>query len=99
MAIERDLVLHGAGPNSTTIVGQLSISGATSDVTLTGLRLDSTGLTAGGCTEPALTTSGGARVTSGAGLVVVDQVPAGSCRLFFEGFEGGSRCAWTFSTP
>jgi hypothetical protein len=99
MPIDRDLVLHGAGPGATIVVGQLAIAGATSDVTLANFRLDATGVSVGGCAEPALTASGGARVTSGAGLEVIDQLPTGVCRLFAEGFEGGSRCAWSFSTP
>lgn len=99
LALERDLALHGAGPESTTVVGQFSIGGATSDVAISALRLDASGATAGGCAEPALTVSGGAQVTSGLGFEVIDQVPAGTCRLFSDGFEGGSRCAWSFSTP
>lgn len=99
VTIERDVVLHGAGPGATTVVGQMAIAGATSDVALSDFRLDASGATVGGCAEPALATSGGAQVTSGAGLEVIDAIPAGACRLFFDGFEGGSRCAWSFSTP
>lgn len=99
LPIERDLDLHGAGPGQTTIGGQLSISGATSDVSLANVRLDATGASVAGCAEAALASSGGARVTSGAGLEVLDPIPTGVCRLFAEGFEGGSRCAWSFSTP
>lgn len=99
LTIERDLVLHGAGPGATTVVGQMTIAGATSDVALADFRLDATGATAGGCADVALTTAGGAQVTSGGGLEVIDRMPSGICRLFFDGFEGGTSCAWSFSAP
>lgn len=99
LPIARDLSVHGLGPGSTTLNGQIQVSGATSDLTLESFRLDATGAGVSGCVDPALSSSGGASVTSGVGLEVVDIVPTGICAIFIEGFEGGSLCPWSSVSP
>lgn len=99
LPIARDLVLHGAGPGSTTISGLFIVTGATTDVSLVNLRIDATNATSGGCAEAALSVSGGAHVASGGGLEALDRPPTGACRLFADGFETASICAWSLAAP
>ena len=64
--VARDLVIAGTGSAASVIGGRLLVSGATSDVTLAGLRVDTTGADVAGCWPRALAALGGAEVAPGA---------------------------------
>jgi hypothetical protein len=96
VALVRDLVIQGAGSAATTVQGQVFVSGAGNDVTLSGLLLDGTAAGVAGCWPEILKASGGATVTSGADLRVLNTVAGGTaCRLFADGFESGGTLAWS----
>ena len=65
--VARDLVIAGAGSAASVVAGRLLVSGATSDVTLAGLRVDTTGTGVAGCWPRALEAAGGAEVAAGPG--------------------------------
>ena len=100
VALARDLVVQGAGSAATTVQGYLFASGAGNDVTLSGLLLDGAAAGVAGCWPEILKASGGATITSGADLRVVNTaVLSSGCRLFADGFESGGTLAWSVRMP
>ena len=101
VAITRDVTLQGAGSAATTLQGYLFASGAGNDVTLSGLLLDGTAAGVAGCWGEILKASGGATITSGADLRVLNTAAGGGlgCRLFADAFESGGTLAWSLRVP
>ena len=101
VAITRDVTIQGAGSAATTLQGYLFVSGAGNDVTLSGLLLDGTAAGVAGCWGEILKASGGATITSGADLRVLNTAAGGglACRLFADGFESGGTLAWSLRVP
>ena len=93
VAVSRSLVLGGASSATTTIVGQVTVTGATAEVTLQDLKVDG-----GGCFSVGLDVTGGAQVTSGQDVVVVNAA-GGECPIFTDGFELGAAVAWSTTVP
>ena len=100
VAIDRDLIVQGAGSAATSVQGNFSVSGAGTGVTLAALRIDGSAVGVAGCWSEVLRASGGAVVTSGSDLRVVQSTTGGSaCRLFIDGFESGNALAWSAQVP
>jgi hypothetical protein len=98
--ITRDVTLQGAGSAATTLQGYLSVTGAGNDVALSGLLLDGTAGGVAGCWSELLKASGGATITSGVDLRVLNTATGGeACRLFADGFESGGTLAWSVRVP
>ena len=90
--VSRGLTLRGDSSSTTTIVGQVTVSGASVEVTLQDLRVDG-----GGCFTVALDVGDGAEVPSGQGVVVVN-ADGGECPIFADGFELGATAKWSSTT-
>ena len=100
VTIARDLAVAGAGSAASFLQGQLAVSGAGNDVTLSGLLLDGTAAGVAGCWSEVLSSTGGATITSGADLRVLNTAAGGTaCRLFADGFESGGTLAWSLRAP
>lgn len=100
VAIARDLAIQGAGSAATLLQGHFFVSGAGSDVTLNGLLVDGTAAGVAGCWPEILKASGGATLTSGADVKVLQTAVGGTaCRLFADGFESGGTLAWSLRVP
>jgi hypothetical protein len=93
VAVSRSVELGGASSATTTIVGQVTITGASTEVTLQDLKVDG-----GGCFSVGLDVTGGAQVTSGQDVVVVNAA-GGECPIFTDGFELGAAVAWSTTVP
>ena len=93
VAVSRSLVLGGDSSASTTIVGQVTVTGATTEVTLQDLKVDG-----GGCFLVGLDVGGGAQVASQQDVVVVNAA-GGQCPIFTDGFELGATVAWSTTIP
>ena len=93
VAVSRSLVLGGDSSTTTTIVGQVTVTGATTEVTLQDLKVDG-----GGCFTAGLDVGGGAQVTSQQDVVVVNAA-GGQCPIFTDGFELGASVAWSMTVP
>ena len=89
----RSLVLGGDSSATTTIMGQVTIIGASAEVTLQDLKVDG-----GGCFSVGLDVTGGAQITSGQDVVVVNAA-GGECPIFTDGFELGAAVAWSTTVP
>ena len=92
VAVSRSLELDGVSSATTTIEGQVTVSGASAEVTLNDLKVDG-----GGCHAVALNVGDGAQVTSGPDVVVANAA-GGECPIFIDGFELGAAAAWSSTT-
>ena len=100
VALTRDLAVAGAGSAATFVQGSLVVSGAGNDVTLDALLVDGTAAGVAGCWSEVLTAIGGATISSGADLRVLNTATGGTaCRLFADGFESGGTLAWSLRLP
>ena len=98
--IGRDLELAGAGSAATVVAGRLLVTGATSDVTISGLSVDTTGAGVAGCWPRALEALAGAEIAAGPDVEVLHTATGGlSCRLFADGFESAGTLAWSATVP
>lgn len=98
--VARDLAIAGVGSAASLVAGHLLVSGATSDVTLSGLRVDATGTGVAGCWPRALEAVGGAEVAAGPDVDVRNTAVGGAdCRLFADGFESAGTLAWSATVP
>jgi hypothetical protein len=88
VGVSRSLLLRGASSATTTILGQVTVTGASTEITLQDLKVDG-----GGCFTLSLDVSGGAQVTSGPDVVVAN-AEGGACPIFTDGFELGATVAW-----
>jgi hypothetical protein len=96
--IGRDLMIEGAGSSASTIHGGFSVSGA--DVRLAALAVDGTGPDVAGCFAVLLDARDGAQVSASVDVAVFATAVSGPrCRIFSDGFEGGSTLAWSVSVP
>jgi hypothetical protein len=93
VAASRSLALRGDSSATTKIVGQVTVTGAATEVTLQDLQVD-----AGGCFSVALDVGGGAQVTSQQDVVIVNAA-GGECPIFTDGFEVGTTAAWSSIVP
>lgn len=93
VAVVRGLELRGDSSATTIIEGKVTVTGAATEVTLQDLRVEG-----GGCFPVALDVSGGAQVTRGQDIVVVNAA-GGDCPIFTDGFELGATVAWSNSVP
>ena len=93
VAVSRNLSLDGDSSTTTIIEGKVTVTGATTEVTMQDLRVEG-----GGCFPVALDVSGGAQVTRGPDIVVVN-APGGGCPIFTDGFELGAAVAWSKTVP
>ncbi len=91
--VARGLELRGDSSATTTIEGKVTVTGASTEVTMQDLRVEG-----GGCFPVALDVSGGAQVTRGQDIVVVN-APGGGCPIFTDGFELGATVAWSNTVP
>ena len=100
VALARDLAVQGAGSAATFVQGSFVVTGAGNDVTLDALLLDGTAAGVAGCWSELLTATGGATISSGADLRVLNTATGGTaCRLFADGFESGGTLAWSLRLP
>ena len=96
VVLTRDLAVAGAGSAATIVQGSFVVSGAGNDVTLDALLLDGTAAGVAGCWSELLTATGGATISSGADLRVLNTATGGTAsRLFADGFESGGTLAWS----
>ena len=96
VVIARDLAVAGAGSAASSLHGNLTVTGAGNDVTLDALRVDGTAAGVAGCWPEILKASGGATITAGTELRVLNTATGGTaCRLFADGFESGGTLAWS----
>ncbi len=93
VAVSRSLLLRGGSSATTTILGQVAVSGVTTEVTLQDLKVD-----ASGCSSVALDVTGGAQVTTQQDVVVVNTTE-GPCLIFANGFESGDSHGWSETVP
>jgi len=93
VAVSRNLEIGGDSSATTTIEGKVAVTGASTEVTLEGLRIEG-----GGCFPVALDVSGGAQVTRGLDIVVINAA-GGECPIFIDGFELGAAAAWSKTIP
>jgi hypothetical protein len=93
VAVTRSLLLRGGSSSTTAIVGQVTVTGASTEVTLHDLRVDG-----GGCFAVALDVTDGAQVTSEQDIVIVNATE-GPCPIFVNGFESGNAFGWSTSGP
>jgi hypothetical protein len=89
VTVSRSLTLRGDSSTTTTIEGQVTVSGASVEVTLQDLELEG-----GGCFTVALDVGDGAQITSGQDVVVVN-ADGGECPVFTDGFELGATAKWS----
>jgi hypothetical protein len=87
--VNRSLVLDGDSSAATTIAGQLTVTGAGTEVTLQDLTVNG-----GGCLPVALDVGDGAQITGTEDVVVVN-ADGGECPIFKDGFELGATVAWS----
>jgi len=100
VALARDLALQGAGSTATILQGSFVVAGAGNDVTLDALLVDGTAAGVAGCWTEILSATGGATLTSGADVKVLNTaVLSSGCRLFADGFESGGTRAWSVHSP
>lgn len=97
VAIERSLVVLGNSSTTTTIEGRFLVTGSTTEVAISDLRIDTAAPSAAGCFSLALDVSDGAEVT-GNNIVVVN-ADGDACPLFSDGFESGDTSAWSSTAP
>ncbi len=93
VAVARGLELRGNSSATTTIEGEVTVTGASTEVTMQDLRVEG-----GGCFPVALDVSGGAQVTRGQDIVVINAA-GGECPIFIDGFELGAAVAWSKTVP
>ena len=93
VAVARGLELRGDSSATSIIDGKVTVTGASSEVTLQDLRIEG-----GGCFPVALDVSGGSQVTRGQDIVVVNAA-GGECPIFTDGFELGATVAWANTVP
>lgn len=89
VSVSRSLMLRGHSSDTTTILGQVTVTGAATEVTAQDLSVDG-----GGCLLVALEIGDGAQVTSGQDVVVAND-EGGECPIFSDGFELGATVAWS----
>jgi hypothetical protein len=100
VAIDRDFALVGAGPAASVVAGPVRVTGSSSDVTISALRIDTTGAGVAGCWPRALEATSGAELSAGPDVEVLHTATgSGSCRLFTDGFESGGTLAWSATVP
>jgi hypothetical protein len=93
VAVSRSLLLRGDSSATTVILGQVTVTGDTTEVTLQDLQVDG-----GGCFSVALDVGGGAQVTSQQDVVVTNAAGE-ECPIFLDGFESGDTSAWSNTVP
>ena len=100
VAIDRDFALVGAGAAASVVAGPVRVTGSGSDVTLSALRVDTTGTGVAGCWPRALEATAGAELAAGPDVEVLHTATgSGPCRLFVDGFESGGTLAWSATLP
>jgi hypothetical protein len=98
--IARDLALAGAGSAASVVAGPVRVTGSSSDVTISALRVDTTGAGVAGCWPRALEATSGAELAAGPDVEVLHTATGGGpCRLFKDGFESGGTLAWSDTVP
>lgn len=93
VVIDRPLIVQGSGVVSTTLAGQLVVTGPAAAVTLTDLTIDTDG-----CYSAAMLIASGAEVEPDL-VEVVDSGSQTSCALFADGFESGDTSRWSVTIP
>ena len=89
VAVTRSLLLRGGSSSTTAILGQVTVTGASTELTLRNLEVD-----ASGCSSIAVEVASGAQVTSQQDLVIVNATE-GPCPIFVNGFESGNAFGWS----
>jgi hypothetical protein len=96
VVIRRSLTLAGPGTGGAVVQGLVLIAGATTEATLSDLRVEN------GCRPDALRTASGARVT-GTNLQVERSeslpCPLTADAIFVDGFDSGNTSAWSDTIP
>ena len=93
VTVFRSLVMRGGSSATTTISGQVTVTGDSTEFNLQDLRLDGSG-----CAPVALDVTDGAQVTSQQDVVVVNTTE-GPCPIFANGFESGNTLGWSNALP
>lgn len=93
VTVSRNVEIGGDSSTTTMIEGKVEVTGAATEITLENLRVEG-----GGCFTVALDVSGGAQVTRGLDIVVVNAA-GGECPIFTDGFELGAAVAWSKTVP
>ena len=92
VVIDRPLIVQGSGVESTTLAGQLVVTGPAA-VTLTDLLIDTDG-----CYPAAMLLASGAELEPDR-VDVIDSGSQASCALFADGFESGDTSHWSVTIP
>lgn len=91
--LDRDVTITGVGSTATTIVGQVTVSGAGTVASLAALEVDATAVL--GVLEAIAVGSGAEAALSN----VIARGPAPSTEIFSDGFESGDTSAWQVVVP
>jgi hypothetical protein len=94
VSITRSVVLRGQSSTTTLIQGQLTVTGASTAVSLHALTIDGSALPVNGCFDVVLDVTDGGRVTAEDDVVVINS-KVESCPIFADGFETGSSSRWS----
>ncbi len=99
LEVSRSVSLVGGGSATSTLSGWVWVRGATTELTISGLRVDAAAASTGLCHASGLHVEGGARA-AGADLVVVGR-PTSTfpCGFFSDGFESGDLTPWSARRP
>ncbi len=95
--IPRVVTIRGSSQSTSTIAGQVTVQGGTTQVTLEDLTVDATVQGVGGTVDAALQAVGGAELTTTS--VVVRNSAVDLWTVFVDGFESGDTSAWSATVP
>ena len=97
--VSRSVSLVGSGSATSTLTGWVWVRGATTELTISGLRVDATAASTGLCHASGLHVEGGAHA-AGTDLVVVGRpTSTAPCGFFADGFESGDLTRWSARRP
>ncbi len=100
VVVERDFVLQGGGPSISVVAGTLRTVGIGTSLTLGAVRVDGTGAGVAGCGAAVVEATTGSEILGGPDVEVdAGGVTGGECRIFVDGFDGGSTLAWSAAVP
>ena len=91
--IPRGVTIRGSSQSTSTIAGQVTVQGGTTQVTLEDLTVDATVQGVGGTVDTALQAAGGAELITNS--VVVRNSAVDLWTVFMDGFESGDTSAWS----
>ncbi|KAB2848301.1 MAG: hypothetical protein F9K44_11200 [Hyphomicrobiaceae bacterium] len=93
--VSRPVSIFGAGTTTTTIQGRVAVVGAGTDVVFDGFAVRGGAANVSGCWTSIVNVGNGATLDSIALDASNQNVSAGDCRIFEDGFDFGSVNAWS----